>query len=103
MEESEKQQSIPEEFIPPTQEEDTVIPPIPIAPDALTAKKQRGDDVVLTQCILCITIVLLFLGLHWVKPEWQQWLLQQYQHYRDEPTLAWIDQLLHTVQSWLKQ
>ena len=34
-------------------------------------KPQHADDIALTQCILCLLLVLCVFGLHWLKPEWQ--------------------------------
>lgn len=40
-----------------------------------SARQQRADDVAMTQCILCILLVLILFVLHWLKPEWQSMLL----------------------------
>ena len=64
---------------------------------------QRADDVAMTQCILCILLVLILFVLHWLKPEWQSMLLQQYIQYRNAPPLQWLDQLLHSIQQWMQR
>ena len=77
-------------------------------------KPQHADDIALTQCILCLLLVLCVFGLHWLKPEWQiltdlhtadpEWqimLLEQYAAKRDAPPVLWLDQLLRAVQQWI--
>lgn len=66
-------------------------------------KKQHADDVVLTQCILCVLLVLLFFALHWLKPEWQSSLIAAYMSHRDAAPVAWLDKLLESFQAWLTQ
>ena len=61
-------------------------------------KPQHADDIALTQCILCLLLVLCVFGLHWLKPEWQIMLLEQYAAKRDAPPVLWLDQLLRAVQ-----
>ena len=65
-------------------------------------KPQHADDIALTQCILCLLLVLCVFGLHWLKPEWQIMLLEQYAAKRDAPPVLWLDQLLRAVQQWIK-
>lgn len=65
-------------------------------------KKQHADDVALTQCILCILLVLAMFVLHWLRPEWQTMLLSQYTAYRDAPPVAWLDSILQAIQDWMK-
>ena len=60
-----------------------------------------ADDIALTQCILCLLLVLCVFGLHWLKPEWQTMLLEQYAAKRDAPPVLWLDQLLRAVQQWI--
>ena len=60
-----------------------------------------ADDIALTQCILCLLLVLCVFGLHWLKPEWQIMLLEQYAAKRDAPPVLWLDQLLRAVQQWI--
>lgn len=64
-------------------------------------KPQHADDIALTQCILCLLLVLCVFGLHWLKPEWQVMLLEQYAAKRDAPPVLWLDQLLRAVQQWI--
>ena len=66
-----------------------------------TPKPQHADDIALTQCILCLLLVLCVFGLHWLKPEWQTMLLEQYAAKRDAPPVLWLDQLLRAVQQWI--
>lgn len=77
--------------------------PIQISEEHTEIKKEHGDDVVLTQCILCVCMVLILFALHWLKPEWQTMLLTQYTQYRDEPPIAWLDQLLQAIQQWMQK
>ena len=46
-------------------------------------------------------LVLCVFGLHWLKPEWQTMLLEQYAAKRDAPPVLWLDQLLRAVQQWI--
>lgn len=64
-------------------------------------KPQHADDIALTHCILCLLLVLCVFGLHWLKPEWQTMLLEQYAAKRDAPPVLWLDQLLRAVQQWI--
>lgn len=64
-------------------------------------KSQHADDIALTQCILCMVLVLSVFALHWLKPDWQAFLLAQYAAKRDAPPVAWLDDLLRAVQQWI--
>lgn len=91
----------PAEVVP--SEEALTHEPIQLAVGTEKPKAQHADDIALMQCILCMIAVLLFFGLHWLKPDWQMLFLKQYMEHRDEPTLAWIDWLMQSVQDWLKR
>ncbi len=80
-----------------------MLEPIQIIPEAVPSKKQHVDDIALTQCILCVIAVLLFFGLHWLKPDWQEIFLKQYCQHREEPTLMWIDWLFRSIQEWMRR
>lgn len=75
--------------------------PIQIIGDTVPKKEQHADDVALTQCILCVVLVLCVFALHWIKPEWQEMLLTQYAAHRDAPPIAWLDSFLKAVQQWI--
>ncbi|WP_295216102.1 hypothetical protein [Ruminococcus sp.] len=80
----------------------TSIPePIHITGEVKQKKEQHADDVALTQCILCVILVLCVFALHWLKPEWQEMLLTQYAIHRDAPPVAWLDHFLKAVQQWI--
>lgn len=76
---------------------------IHIVKGTVPEKRQRADDIVLTQCMLCVILVLLCFGLHWLKPEWQQMLLSSYMEYREAAPVAWLDKLLQAVRDWMAQ
>lgn len=75
--------------------------PIHIAGDVRREKVQHADDVALTQCILCVVLVLCVFALYWLKPEWQEMLLTQYAMHSDAPPAAWLNSLLEAVQQWI--
>ncbi len=87
----------------PSSDSDSVPESIQVIPSDSSSKTQHADDIALMQCILCIIAILLFFGLHWLKPEWQEWFLSQYRLHRNAPTLQWIDLLLQSIQDWIKQ
>lgn len=80
-----------------------VLEPIHISGETHMQKPQHADDVALTQCILCVVLVLCIFALHWLKPEWQEMLLTQYAAKRDAPPVAWLDSLLQAVQQWISK
>ena len=89
---------------PETETTDSTIPSletIHLAESASTKKSQHADDIALTQCILCMVLVLSVFALHWLKPDWQAFLLAQYAAKRDAPPVAWLDDLLRAVQQWI--
>lgn len=67
------------------------------------SKGQRADDAALTQCVLCMLLVLCVFSLHWLKPEWQTVLLERYAAYRDAPPVQWLETFLQAVQQWMQQ
>lgn len=77
--------------------------PLCISGTAPHHKPQRADDVALTQCILCMVLVLCVFALHWLKPEWQTLLLEQYASHRDAPPIQWLDALLQAAKQWMQQ
>ena len=59
---------------PETEITDSTIPnleTIHLAESASPKKSQHADDIALTQCILCMVLVLSVFALHWLKPDWQ--------------------------------
>ena len=66
------------------------------------SKKERADDIALTQCILCVVLILSVFVVYWLQPEWYQNLIEQYQLHRDAAPVTWIDALLHSLQEWLR-
>ncbi len=90
------------------QEPETQEQPTPQAPEQIQViqgnvprKAQRADDVVLTQCMLCLLLVLVVFALHWLQPEWQAMLLDAYRSNRDAAPVGWLDKLLRSFQAWL--
>ena len=86
---------------PETEITDSTIPnleTIHLAESASPKKSQHADDIALTQCILCMVLVLSVFALHWLKPDWQAFFLAQYTAKRDAPPVAWLDELLRAVQ-----
>ncbi len=76
--------------------------PIQIVGRTMPRKTQHADDVVLTQCILCVVLVLVCVSLHWLKPEWQAELLGWYRALREASPVTWLDHFLNAVQAWLQ-
>ncbi|MCC8110604.1 MAG: hypothetical protein LIO74_02905 [Ruminococcus sp.] len=74
--------------------------PIHLSND-IPQKVEHADDVVLTQCILCILLVLLCILLHWLKPEWQFAFLDTYRQGQDAPPISWLNQFLQSFQAWI--
>ena len=71
---------------PETEITDSTIPnleTIHLAESASPKKSQHADDIALTQCILCMVLVLSVFALHWLKPDWQAFFLAQYTAKRD--------------------
>ncbi len=90
------QQPLPTEMPAPETPE-----PVHIYDAGKSRKKERADDVALTQCILCVVTVLCMFGLYWLKPAWYTMVISQYQLYRDAPPVAWIEAALQALQQWL--
>ena len=94
----------PEQKIAEMQTESFPMPePIRVVETAAFQKQQHADDVALTQCILCVILVLCVFSLHWLKPEWQELLLAQYMEKREAAPILWLDGFLQAIQQWLMQ
>jgi|GEM_PF-495744 len=64
---------------PETEITDSTIPnleTIHLAESASPKKSQHADDIALTQCILCMVLVLSVFALHWLKPDWMNCCVQ---------------------------
>lgn len=82
--------------------EETEKEPIVISDETKrTRRKQRGDDIMVTQCLLCMILVLSIFSLHWINPEFQSDLLSQYEEKLHAPAEAFIAQLLEKIESWV--
>lgn len=76
--------------------------PVHVYENMKNSKKERADDIALTQCILCVVLILSVFVVYWLQPEWYQNLIEQYQLHRDAAPVTWIDALLHSLQEWLR-
>ncbi len=70
-------------------------------PQDVRPEKHRSDDVMLTQCIFCIVLVLSVLGLHWVSRDFQEGLLTLYQEKISAPAEPFLARIMEAVEQWM--
>ncbi len=65
-------------------------------------KKSPGDDVMLTQCILCLILVLSVFLLKFISDDFQRELLSIYKENTSAPAESAIAKIIETIEEWFK-
>lgn len=66
-------------------------------------KKTSGDDVMLTQCILCLVLVLSVFLLKFISDDFQHKLLSIYSEKLNAPAEPFILKMIGTIEAWFKK
>ena len=66
-------------------------------------KKTSGDDVMLTQCILCLVLVLSVFLLKFIRADFQHKLLSIYSEKMNAPAEPFIIKIVEAVETWFKK
>lgn len=66
-------------------------------------KKTSGDDVMLTQCILCLVLVLSIFLIKFISVDFQHNLLSIYSEKMNAPAEPFILKIIETVETWFKK
>ncbi|MBQ8514758.1 MAG: hypothetical protein IJ496_05115 [Ruminococcus sp.] len=66
-------------------------------------KKHRSDDVMLTQCIFCLVLVLAVFGLSWIHAGFQEKLLTLYEQKVSAPPEPFLARLIEAAEQWLRR
>ncbi len=65
-------------------------------------KKSSGDDVMLTQCILCLMLALSVFLLKFISDDFQGELLSIYNEKTSAPAAPFIVKIMETIEAWFK-
>lgn len=84
----------PEELIPVSGED------IYVRDSEHREKKHRSDDVMLTQCIFCLVLVLSVFGLSWIHAGFQEELLTLYEQKVSAPPEPFLARLIEAAEQW---
>ena len=66
-------------------------------------KKGRSDDVMMTQCIFCIILVLSMFALHWISSDFQKELLILYKEKVIAPAEPFLANVIETAEQWFRK
>lgn len=66
-------------------------------------KDGKSDDVMLTQCILCLILVLSVFLLRFISEEFQKELLAMYSDKTNAPAEPFIADILEAIEAWFKK
>ncbi|MDE6019909.1 MAG: hypothetical protein K2H01_02775 [Ruminococcus sp.] len=66
-------------------------------------KKTHGDDVILTQCILCLILALAVFLLKFISEDFQHDLLSVYTEKTNAPAEPFIVQITEAIEAWFKR
>ena len=102
------------EIITHTDEEKAITPAVSDNPEPLKdiiyiddkpsrKKEGRGDDVMLTQCILCLIIVLSVFLLRFINVEYQKEIFSMYSEKINADAEPFIAAVLETIENWFKK
>ncbi|MBQ8687450.1 MAG: hypothetical protein IJ512_02725 [Ruminococcus sp.] len=65
--------------------------------------KNRSDDVMMTQCIFCMILVLSIFGLHWISADFQEALLALYEEKVSAPAEPFLAHITEAAEQWFKR
>lgn len=65
-------------------------------------KKSSGDDVMLTQCILCLILALSVFLLKFISDDFQNELLSIYKEKTSAPAEPFIIKIIEIIEAWFK-
>ncbi|MBQ8823746.1 MAG: hypothetical protein IJZ64_00770 [Ruminococcus sp.] len=66
-------------------------------------KKQKSDDVFMTQCILCVVLVFSIFVIHWIDSDFQEKILSIYNTHLHAPAENVIMEFVEKIESWFKK
>lgn len=66
-------------------------------------KEGRGDDVMLTQCILCLILVLSVFLLRFINEEYQKEIFSMYSEKTNANAEPFIAAVFETIENWFKK
>lgn len=66
-------------------------------------KKQKSDEVFMTQCILCVLLVFSIFVIHWINSDFQEKILSIYNTHLHAPAENTIMEFVEKIESWFKK